>query len=135
MPLPTHLLNQKLITLAALLGALAVALGAFGAHGLGDHLSDYHLGIYNKGVLYHFIHVPVLLFLAMLPDTRKVRITAGLFIVGIAFFSGSLYLLATRELLGVPASGLLVAMTPLGGLAFMGGWLSLLWSVRGHVMD
>ncbi|MEI7533955.1 MAG: DUF423 domain-containing protein [Verrucomicrobiae bacterium] len=104
--------------IAATAGLLAVALGAFGAHGLKDLLA--HNGtaaIWEKAVFYHFIHAVMLFLLA----ERKVfpAVAWWSFLTGIIIFSGSLYLLAVTDLkwLGV--------ITPLGGLSFMVGWLGL----------
>jgi uncharacterized membrane protein YgdD (TMEM256/DUF423 family) len=108
---------------AALL-ALAVALGAFGAHGLKDRLDPYSMTVYEKAVLYHFLHAMGILLVALLGRTGAIG-AAGqarvgwLLLVGIVLFSGSLYVLAVS---GVRALG---AVTPLGGLAFIAGWLLL----------
>ena len=104
--------------IAAVLGFLAVALGAFGAHGLKDLLMrNGTLSIWEKAVLYHIVHAIVLLFLASrapLPD-----VAIWLFFVGVVVFSGSLYLLAFT---GMKWLG---AITPIGGLCLLGGWLTL----------
>lgn len=110
--------------IAAILLALAVALGAFGAHGLKDHLDAYRLGIWEKAVLYHFFHalgllvVPLLGKAGMLPESSVQRVSLLLF-VGILLFSGSLYILA---LTGVRTLG---AVTPFGGVAFIAAWIWL----------
>lgn len=108
--------------------ALAVALGAFGAHGLRTRLDAYSLGIYEKAVFYHFIHALGLVIVPALERLQLVNATAAtrvcwLLLTGILLFSGSLYLLAT--------SGMrwLGAVTPFGGLAFIGAWVLLAWSV------
>jgi uncharacterized membrane protein YgdD (TMEM256/DUF423 family) len=108
---------------AALL-ALAVALGAFGAHGLKDRLDPYSMTVYEKAVFYHFLHALGILLVALLGRTGAIGAAgqarvAWLLLVGIALFSGSLYVLAVT---GVRALG---AVTPLGGLAFIAGWLLL----------
>lgn len=109
--------------IAALNGFLAVSLGAFGSHGLKSRLTEYHLGIWQTGVQYHFYHALVLCVVGMLWSktlTSGWLNTAGyLFITGIALFSGSLYWLA----LGGPRW--LGPITPLGGLCFLLGWLCL----------
>lgn len=116
-------------TAATLLG-LAVGFGAFGAHALKGRLDDYSMGIYEKAVLYHFIHALGLLIVSILPRIGAVTAYAGvwicwLFLAGILLFSGSLYILA---LTGVKALG---AITPLGGLAFLAAWFSLaFWLIR-----
>ena len=89
---------------------LAVALGAFGAHGLRSRLDEYSLGIYEKAVFYHFIHAIGLLVVPLLTKNERV---CWLLALGILLFSGSLYALAIS---GVRALG---AVTPFGGLAFI----------------
>lgn len=111
---------------AALLGACAVALGAFAAHGLRDQLGARLLDVFQTGVQYQFYHVLALLavgVLQQLRDSRCLRLSAALFLLGIFCFSGSLYLLA---LSGIHWLG---AITPLGGMAFIAGWLLLALSI------
>ena len=112
-----------LFIFAALNGALAVILGAFGAHALKQSLSIAQLATWQTAVQYHFIHVLALLALSLciqrLNATRISTISGIAFIVGIIFFCGSLYGLA----LGGPKW--LGPITPLGGLAFIIGWLAL----------
>ena len=103
---------------------LAVAFGAFGAHGLQARLDAYSMGVYEKAVLYHFFHALGLLIVSFLPRLGALSQSAGtwvcsLLFAGILLFSGSLYVLA---LTGVRALG---AITPLGGLAFLAAWFLL----------
>jgi uncharacterized membrane protein YgdD (TMEM256/DUF423 family) len=101
---------------AGITGFLGVALGAFGAHGLKLLLSLHHgAEIWSTAVLYHLIHVPVLLWLA----GRKIvsALPIIFFTLGILFFSGSLYALALSEIRW------LGAITPIGGLLLVAGWL------------
>ena len=112
------------LILAAANGLLAVGLGAFGAHGLKSKISASLFSAYETAVQYHFYHTLALLGVGILllhfgPKTT-LQFSAGLMLVGIVFFCGSLYALA----LGGPTW--LGPITPLGGLAFMGGWLCLL---------
>ena len=108
--------------------ALAVALGAFGAHGLRSRLDAYSLGIYEKAVFYHFVHamgllvVPLLARVELLNAAAAVRV-CWLLLAGIVLFSGSLYILAIT---GVRALG---AVTPFGGVAFLAAWLMLAWAL------
>ena len=116
----------------ALLMALAVILGAFGAHGLRSRLDDYAMGIYEKAVFYHFVHALGLLIVSFLPKTGTFSEFAtswvcGLLLGGIVLFSGSLYALALTGNRG------LGAITPLGGLLFIAGWLALAWFTMRHV--
>ena len=118
--------------IAALYGALAVILGAFGAHALKEKLDTYQLEIFNKGVQYQFYHVIALfavVFLAEKIQPKTLTFAGWFFSVGILFFSGSLYLLATRSLMGTDAlTPILGPVTPLGGLCFIIGWTLLLVS-------
>src|SRR5881275_1407156 len=110
----------------ALLMALAVGLGAFGAHGLRERLDAYSMGVYEKAVFYHFIHALGLLIVSFLVKTGTFSEFATswvcwLLLAGIVIFSGSLYVLAVT---GMRALG---AITPIGGLCFIAGWLMLAW--------
>jgi uncharacterized membrane protein YgdD (TMEM256/DUF423 family) len=109
---------------AAILLALAVSIGAFGAHGLQGRLDTYSLGIYEKAVFYHFIHALGMLAVPLLVRARLISESAGtwtgwLFLAGIVLFSGSLYALAIT---GVRTLG---AITPFGGASFIAAWLVL----------
>jgi uncharacterized membrane protein YgdD (TMEM256/DUF423 family) len=109
-----------LVRLAAALCFLAVALGAFGAHALKAALqSSGMVDVWNKAVLYHFVHAVALLALALAGTGN--RATYFLLVGGVVLFSGSLY---TMALTNVRWLG---AITPLGGLAFLAGWLCLAW--------
>jgi uncharacterized membrane protein YgdD (TMEM256/DUF423 family) len=108
--------------------ALAVALGAFGAHGLKDKLDAYSMSVYEKAVFYQFIHslgilvVPIFAKAGAISEASSTRIALVLF-GGILFFSGSLYALAIT---GVRMLG---AVTPIGGVCFIAGWSMLAWSL------
>lgn len=110
--------NTLAIRIAAILGFLGVALGAFGAHGLKDTLTQHGtVAIWEKAVLYHFIHAVMLFVLA---QRRPVLTGPWLgFLLGITIFSGSLYLLAVTNVKW------LGAITPFGGLSFLVGWIWL----------
>jgi len=110
---------------AALALALAVMLGAFGAHALKSRLAPDLLAIYQTAVQYHFWHALGLLAVALLmlhfPDAPLLGWAAWLIVAGLVLFSGSLYLLART------GQRWLGAVTPLGGVAFIAGWLMLAW--------
>jgi uncharacterized membrane protein YgdD (TMEM256/DUF423 family) len=110
--------------------ALGVALGAFGAHGLKALVDANALAQWHTGVQYHFIHALGLLLLAALQHkvpTRALSYIRLLFLFGIVFFSGSLYLLSTRAIMGTEAlTPILGPITPIGGLCFIIGWVYLL---------
>ena len=106
--------------------ALAVILGAFGAHALRDRLDAYSRGIYETAVMYHFFHALGVLIVSLMPKSGFLSQTqaawvCGLLAAGIILFSGSLYVLALTR---IPALG---AITPIGGVAFIAGWLMLAW--------
>src|SRR5262249_37773489 len=115
----------------AILLALAVILGAFGAHGLRDRLDAYSMSVYEKAVFYHFIHGLGLLIVSFLPKTGTFSEFAtnwvcGLLLAGILIFSGSLYALA------ISGNRMLGAITPIGGVAFIAAWRMRAWVfVRG----
>ena len=119
------------IAIAAILGALSVAGGAFASHALKSQLSDRALEIFETGVRYQMYHALALLFLALLlwqlqPDAPTPLVASGiLWIVGIAIFSGSLYALSLSEIKW------LGAIAPIGGVAFIVGWLCLAWGSLG----
>jgi len=122
-------MSKRIITTAGLFGALAVALGAFGAHGLKSAISADALVIWEKGVQYHFYHTFALLFLAFAGSeaSKAVRWAYGFFVAGIFLFSGSLYILALRGLMDIGLTGIVGPITPLGGVCFLLGWVSLFW--------
>ena len=104
--------------------ALAVMLGAFGAHALKEHLDAYSTGIYEKAVFYHFVHALGILIVSLAPRQSELSAphagwVCGLLTAGILLFSGSLYALA------ISGNRMLGAITPLGGLCFIAGWLLL----------
>jgi uncharacterized membrane protein YgdD (TMEM256/DUF423 family) len=114
--------------IGAICMGLAVGLGAFGAHGLRSRLDEYSMDVYEKAVFYHFVHAIGLLVVPLLARTGAVTDAASsrvcwLLIAGILIFSGSLYTLAIT---GVRTLG---AITPLGGLAFIGAWALLAWEL------
>ena len=116
---------RALVAAAGALGFSGVALGAFGAHALKARLSPELLEVYKTGVFYQLVHAVALLAVnGLWARLRAPRATAALFVVGVVIFSGSLYALAIS---GVRVWG---AVTPLGGLAFLAGWLTLLVPAR-----
>ncbi len=116
-------MQAPFLFIAALSGFLAVALGAFGAHGLKARLSEDMMAVYQTAVQYHFYHTLALLAVAVLLagglQSAALRASGWLFAAGIVVFSGSLYALA---LSGMRVLG---AVTPLGGLLFLAGWVAL----------
>jgi uncharacterized membrane protein YgdD (TMEM256/DUF423 family) len=123
-------MERVFVGLGAMSGALAVALGAFAAHGLRSRLSAEALATFETGARYHMYHALALLAVAWACARWPgpwASASGWLFVAGTVLFSGSLYLLA---LTGVRALG---AVTPFGGLAFVLGWLALVvaaWTAR-----
>ena len=114
------------IIVGAINGFLAVALGAFGAHALKEKLSEKYLAIWETAVQYQMFHALALIAIGILMSSKLIGPvsslnTAGyLMIAGIVLFAGSLYVLS---LTGI---GILGAITPIGGLAFLAGWILLI---------
>jgi uncharacterized membrane protein YgdD (TMEM256/DUF423 family) len=115
-------MDRTFAFIGALMGFVGVGLGAFGAHGLRGRLSPEMLAVFETGVRYQMYHALALLATAVLMarvDGRAVQIAGWSFTTGIVIFSGSLYALA---LTGVTTLG---AITPIGGVAFLAGWIAL----------
>jgi uncharacterized membrane protein YgdD (TMEM256/DUF423 family) len=113
---------KQTLSLAALSGMLAVALGAFGAHVLKGIISFEMLEVYKTGVQYQFYHTFALLAVGVLMyfnPSKVLKWSAYLFIAGIVLFSGSLYVLAVS---GIKTVGI---MTPFGGIVWIVAWLLL----------
>ena len=107
--------------------AIAVALGAFGAHALKARLATDDLNVWQTGVTYHAWHALALVAIGAtmlhFPELRELRYAAVLIVIGIVLFSGSLYALA----LGAPRG--LGAITPFGGVAFIAGWIAVVFGI------
>ncbi|SUI96966.1 Protein of uncharacterised function (DUF423) [Sphingobacterium spiritivorum] len=120
-------MNKQIILTASFFGLLAVALGAFGAHGLEGKISEDHIGTWKTANQYHFYHTFALLFLSTFSRAKNtsIRVAFFAFTIGILLFSGSLYILSVREITGFGNSRILGPITPLGGLSYMIGWVGL----------
>ena len=121
---------KRLQTLAAIIGVLGVIIGAFGAHFLKSRLDATNLETIKTGVLYLFIHTLATLLVCAIAQRQQsqdrwLKLSGIAFITGIAMFSGSLFIIATRSLTDFPASTI-GFVTPLGGLSFILGWLFLM---------
>ena len=126
-------MNSKKLTLIGLLGAIAVALGALGAHFLKSKLStglitqDQLIG-FDTAVKYQMYHTLAMLALVLLSKNNPhkfINWAFNCFFIGILMFSGSLYFLCTRNLFGADWLKVLGPITPLGGLFFIVGWIFL----------
>ena len=124
------ILNNKIkifLAIASFMMALAIAVGAFGAHGLKSILDEHMLNIYNTGVQYHFYNTLGLFIAtfiyALKPTSKKILISLWLIIIGMIIFSFSLYFLA---ILNMPILG---AVTPIGGTLLIIAWLTLTYGI------
>ena len=111
--------SNRFAAIAAFLGGLAVMLGAFGAHAIKDRVSPADLEIWKTGAHYHLIHAVALLALALYDKKGSYRTVCWLWIAGISIFGGSLYALVLTQ------ARVFGAITPIGGLCLIIGWLIL----------
>lgn len=123
-------MNKKILITAAIFGLLSVVFGAFGAHGLKSLISEGSLQSFETGVRYQMYHAFLLLFvgIASFISEKSKKIIFYLTLVGILFFSGSIYGLATNELTSFDFKSIAL-VTPLGGLLLILSWIVLLVSV------
>lgn len=119
-------------TIAAFSMAMAVILGALGAHALVDLLTPTRLESFKTGVTYQIYHSLAIFIVMIFPNiSRKVKSLVGLlFVLGIVFFSFSIYLLSLRHILGIEGmASYLGPITPMGGIIFITGWVILGFSI------
>lgn len=130
-------MTRTSILAGSIFSALAVILGAMGAHALkeGGQMTDVQLNSWDTGSRYQMYHGLALLAVGILGkvfgETKMLKAAMWLFIVGVLFFSGSIYLLSTRNITGFEA-GFLGPVTPVGGLLFISGWICLIVSTLKH---
>ena len=125
-------MHRPFLKAAALLGALSVILGAFAAHKLKELLAPDNLSVFETAVRYQFYHVFALLAAGILYasfPSAKMRWAGYLFITGIILFSGSLYLLCYLKYSQVDGMNWIGAITPIGGAAFIFGWVMLFMAI------
>ncbi len=115
-------MNKNHIIISAIMGALGVSLGAFGAHGLKSILTPEMLEIYRTGILYHLIHSAVLLAISL---NSKYKLTTPFYFIlaGIILFSFSLYAYSITGILTF------AMITPLGGVSLIIGWFSIIYVI------
>ncbi|WP_291784405.1 DUF423 domain-containing protein [Cecembia sp.] len=121
--------KHTFIQISAILGALAVGIGAFGAHGLQPLLeANARVATFETAVQYHFYHALAMLAISiwysMSPEKKALKWAMGLFLIGILIFSGSLYILS---LSGITWLG---AITPIGGVAFIIAWITIIFAAK-----
>jgi uncharacterized membrane protein YgdD (TMEM256/DUF423 family) len=121
-------MHKTFLKIAFVIGAVSVALGAFGAHALKKIVDADILNIYETAIRYQLYHAIAIALAGIVYkefDNKFVKIAGKLFLVGIIFFSGSLYLLCYLKANNLSNFYWIGAITPLGGLAFISGWLLL----------
>ena len=123
-------MNKKLISTAAIFGMIAIILGAFGAHALKKVLSIESLSTFETGVKYQMYHALFLILIGTLKElSEKAKKTIyNLVVLGVLFFSGSIYLLATKNLTSIDFKQLGI-ITPIGGLLLIGAWGVLFYAI------
>lgn len=123
-------MDKKTISTAALLGMIAIILGAFGAHALKKVLSIEQLATFETGVRYQMYHALFLLFIGLLPvlNSKTKKIIYNLVLFGVLLFSGSIYLLATNGLTPIDFR-VIGFVTPIGGLLLISAWAVLLYNI------
>ncbi len=121
-------MHKNSLILASILLAAAVALGAFGAHGLKELVPPQAVNSFETGVRYHFYHSFAILAAAIIYASfplKGILTAARLFLTGIILFSGSLYAMALLQVKGAAGLSGIGIITPFGGLFFIAGWLVL----------
>ncbi|ESU29734.1 hypothetical protein FLJC2902T_02080 [Flavobacterium limnosediminis JC2902] len=125
-------MDKKVIAVAAFMGAVAIVLGAFGAHSLKAHLGETELATFETGVRYQMYHALFLLFVGTtnLISVKTKKNILWLVSAGVVFFSGSIYLLSTASIT-LMNTKIIGPITPLGGLLMISGWIVLFAKIRG----
>lgn len=124
-------MHKGFLKIGAVAGMLSVILGAFAAHALKGMVGDHAIATFETGVRYQFYHALALLLTGMLIkefNTARTLVAGWLFLAGIILFSGSLYFLTYIQASVQPGMRWVGAITPFGGLCFIGGWLLLFWA-------
>jgi uncharacterized membrane protein YgdD (TMEM256/DUF423 family) len=117
---------KKYLLIASISGAMAVMMGALGAHKLASIIDSYSLQVFNKAVFYQFIHTLLLMVIVMFNSSSRFLFYSARFIVaGIVLFSGSLYLLSLKSFLNSSIISILGPLTPVGGVCFILSWLTI----------
>ncbi|MBF03457.1 MAG: hypothetical protein CMP76_09195 [Flavobacterium sp.] len=123
-------MDKKILLIALIMGAVAILLGAFGAHGLKKMLTLDQLNTFEVGVRYQIYHALFLLFVAnnSLLTLKQKGIVLYLVVIGVILFSGSIYLLSTVSLTALKTK-LIGPLTPVGGLLLIASWLYVFYCV------
>ena len=123
-------MNRKIKIAASLIGMIAIILGAFGAHALKKLLSIEQLATFETGVRYQMYHALFLLFIGSttIINQKRKKIIYNLTVIGVIFFSGSIYLLATNSLTPIDFK-IFGFLTPIGGLLLISAWFLLFFDL------
>ena len=123
-------MNKKIISTAAVFGMIAIILGAFGAHALKKVLSPEQLATFETGVRYQMYHALFLLFLGTntIINQKRKKIIYNLTLLGVLFFSGSIYFLATNSLMPIDFK-IFGFVTPIGGIFLISAWFLLFFDL------
>ena len=113
--------HSKWLIVGAIYGFIAVAMGAFGAHALEEVLSDHYANVYETASKYALIHAVLITTLSIIPDSPVPKICLWFFTIGLFIFSGTLWVLSITEIKW------LGAITPIGGVFLLLGWIRLAW--------
>lgn len=125
-------MHKGIIKIASILGALSVALGAFGAHGLKKLVDQQGLNVFETAVRYQFYHVFALLAVGILYKefaSQRLLNAARFFIMGMVLFCGSLYVLTFLQVQKIESFNWIGAITPFGGIAFIVGWVLIFYAM------
>ena len=122
--------NKKITVLAAIMGTLTIIIGAFGAHGLKEIVSEKTITSFETGVRYQMYHVIVILIIGFSAfiDQKTQKWVSRFFMVGILLFSGSIYLIVMKDIFLINTK-ILSIVTPIGGLFLIIGWLRLTYGI------
>ncbi len=124
--------NKNWLITASLLAGLAVAAGGFGAHGLKKLVEPQYVDTFKTGAQYQFYHalaIGLASLISQFIDNQWIKRVNWSFLLGIILFSGSLYILTLAKVLNTEGVNWFGIITPLGGLFFLFGWISLAWGV------
>ena len=128
-------MNKKILTIGCVFSLLSIAMGAFGAHTLKELITADQLASLKTGVQYQMYHALVLIIIGFNADKIKnIATVSSLFIIGILFFSSSIYILSLQDLMTVNLSFSSIGkgfslITPIGGLLFIAAWIALINSI------
>ena len=128
--------NKSFVKIAAFSIAISILFGAFGAHALKEHFSSYYMDIWNKGIFYQIINSLGIIALVLLEKSdfvKKIKVCCILLLIGVVFFSGSLYTIAIMKTFYTEVDSvvkLMIPITPLGGTMLIVGWMLVPFKVK-----